>query len=57
MPYDSKVKEYFQEADALLKDSKAEFIAIGRKTDLVNNYNFESDIKLYKSVSDLLKEL
>lgn len=57
MPYDSKVKEYFQEADALLKDSKAEFIAIGRKTDLVNNCNFESNIKLYKSVSDLLKEL
>ena len=57
MPYDSKVKEYFKEADALLNDSEAQFIAIGRKTDLVKNLNFKSNIKLYKSVSDLLKEL
>jgi len=57
MPYDSKVKEYFKEADALLKESEAQFIAIGRKTDLVNNLKFKSNIKLYKSVSDLLKEL
>ena len=57
MPYDSKVKEYFKEADALLNDSEAEFIAIGRKTDLVKNLNFKSNIKLHKSVSDLLKEL
>ena len=57
MPYDSKVKEYFKEADALLKESEAQFIAIGRKTDLVSNLKFKSNIKLYKSVSDLLKEL
>lgn len=57
MPYDSKVKDYFKQADALLKESEAQFIAIGRKTSLVNNLSFKSNIKLYKSVSDLLKEL
>ncbi len=57
MPYDDKVKDYFKEADSLLKGSKTELIAIGNKTNLVNSLNFESNIKLYKSVSDMLKEL
>lgn len=57
MPYDSKVEDYFKEVDAALKESKTELIAIGNKTNLVKNHNFESNIKLYKSVPDLLKEL
>jgi DNA-binding transcriptional MerR regulator len=57
MPYDAKVEGYFKEIDSKLKDTKCKLIAIGNKTVLINNLNFDSNIKLYKSVSDLLKEL
>ena len=57
MPFDAKVEDYFKEIDASLKGLKHQLIATGNKINLVNNLNFESNIKLYKSVSDLLKEL
>ncbi|ARV13909.1 MerR family transcriptional regulator [Polaribacter sp. SA4-12] len=57
MPFDAKVEEYFKEIDGILKGVKHQLIATGNKTNLVSNLNFESNIKLYKSVSDLLKEL
>ena len=57
MPYDDKVEGYFEEIDVILKNTNHQLIAIGNKTNLVNDLNFESNIKLFKSVSDLLKEL
>lgn len=57
MPYNAKVEEYFKEIDAILKGVKHQLIATGNKTNLVKNLKFNSNIKLYKSVSDLLKEL
>ena len=57
MPFDAKVEDYFKEIDASLKGLKHQLFATGNKINLLNNLNFESNIKLYKSVSDLLKEL
>ena len=57
MPYDAKVDDYFKDIDTALKGSNNQFLATGNKTNLVSNLNFKSNIKLYKSVSDLLKEL
>ncbi|MEQ6122773.1 MerR family transcriptional regulator [Pseudotenacibaculum sp. MALMAid0570] len=57
MPYDDKITEYFYEIDDLLKNSKHSLIAIGRKVVDVENLDFQSNITLYHSVSNLLKEL
>lgn len=57
MPYDDKIESYFEEIDTILKDKNHQLIAIGRKTSLVNNKQFNSKIELYDSVSELLKVL
>ena len=57
MPYDAKVAEYFKEIDVALKDTSHQLIATGSKTNLVEKVDFQSDIKLYKSVPDLLNDL
>ena len=57
MPYDDKVFEYFKELDEILKNTSHKLIALGRKTSLVKDVNFNSTISLYNSVTDLLKEL
>ena len=57
MPYDDKIESYFNEIDTILKDKNHQLIAIGRKTNLVNNKQFNSKIELYDSVSELLKVL
>ena len=57
MPYEDKIESYFKQIDTSLKGTKHQLIAIGAKTNLVDNINFDSNIKLYKSVSELLKEL
>lgn len=56
-PDTNKVESYFKEIDTILKGTNHELIAIGRKTQLVENQNFKSKIALYNSVADLLKEL
>lgn len=56
-PYDDKISEYFYEIDDILKRSKHKLIAIGRKAMDASNYNFESQISLYPSISELLKVL
>ena len=57
MPYDDKVEDYFKEIDTILKDTKHQLIAIGRKSNLVDSENFTSKIILHNSVEDLLKVL
>lgn len=55
MPYNDKVLDYFKKLDSILKDTKHQLIATGRKTQLVKNHHFKATIELYDSVSDLLK--
>jgi DNA-binding transcriptional MerR regulator len=57
MPYDDKIEEYFNEINTILKDTKHQFIAVGRKTDLINKLNLDSKIDLYSSIVDLLNKL
>ena len=57
MPYDDDLEVYFNKIDNILKDTDHQLIAIGQKSSLVNTENFKSKIELYKSVSDVLKEL
>jgi DNA-binding transcriptional MerR regulator len=57
MPYDDKIEAYFKEIDTILKETKHQLIAIGRKTNLVNKLTFNSNIQFYNSVEDLLKEI
>ena len=57
MPYSDKVFEYFQEIDTILEGSKHSLIAIGKKTNEVKEVSFKSNVYLYESVKDLLKEL
>ena len=56
-PYDDKIADYFSEIDDILKNSKHALIAIGRKTADVSGYDFQSNISLYSSVTELLKVL
>ncbi len=56
-PYDDKLTDYFYEIDNILKGSKHSLIAIGRKAMDLTSYDFTSDITLYSSVTELLKEL
>lgn len=55
MPYDDKVEDYFKEIDLILSDTDHQLIAIGRKTEILNDINFKAKITLYNSVTDLLK--
>ena len=57
MPYDDKVEDYFNEISVILKDTNHQFIAVGRKTHLVNKLNLDSKIALHNSVADLLIKL
>ena len=57
MPYDDKVADYFYQMDDILKNSEHSLIAIGKKAMDMKSYDFNSNISLYPSVSDLLKVL
>lgn len=57
MPYDDKLADYFYQIDDILKNSEHSMIAIGRKAMDMESYDFNSEISLYPTVSDLLKEL
>lgn len=56
-PYDDRLADYFYEIDDILKGSKHSLIAIGRKAMDVASYDFNSEISLYPSVTELLKVL
>lgn len=57
MPLDDKVPDYFYQIDSILKNSEHSLIAIGKKAMDMKNHEFVSEIKLYPTVSDLLKVL
>ena len=56
-PYNDKIVDYFNEIDDILKQSKHNLIAIGKKTADVKELDFKSNIYLYESVKDLLNVL
>jgi hypothetical protein len=56
-PYDDQVVDYFYQIDDILKDSKHSMIALGRKAMDVQNLEFQSNIKIYPTVTELLKVL
>ena len=56
-PYDDNVEAYFFEIDSILNQSNHSLIAIGNKAMSCNNLQFQSNISLYPSTLDLLKEL
>ena len=56
-PYDDKVEDYFAEINEVMENTENSFIATGRKIEKIKNLNLGSNIKLYDSISDLLKVL
>ena len=56
-PYEDKIEDYFNQIENILKDTKHEFIAIGRKTSSLKNKDYKFNISFFDSVSDLLKVL
>ena len=56
-PYDDKIENYFNEINEVMKGTKNQFIATGRKVDKVRHLPLGDNVKLYDSISDLLKIL
>tara|TARA_B110000003_G_scaffold233634_1_gene236969 strand:- start:10487 stop:11380 length:894 start_codon:yes stop_codon:yes gene_type:complete len=56
-PYDDKINDYFNQIDITLKKSNHSLIAIGKKAMNFSNHKFDSQISIYPTVSELLKEL
>ncbi|MEE9407270.1 MAG: MerR family transcriptional regulator [Polaribacter sp.] len=57
MPYDDKVEDYFNIINKILVETNHEFIAVGKKIELLNKDNYSPQISFYTSISDLLKVL
>ena len=53
-PFDDKVMSYFKSIDEKIANTKHRLIAFGRKTALVEANNFDSNITLYPSLTELL---
>ena len=56
-PYDDKIADYFNDLDTILNKSNHSLIAIGKKAMHFNTFDFKSQVLLYPTVSELLKEL
>jgi len=56
-PYDDKVLGYFEEIESILQKTKHEFIAVGRKTSLIKNNEYNFNVSFFDTVTDLLKVL
>lgn len=56
-PYDDKITDYFNELDTILNNSNHSLIAIGKKAMEFLNHDFQSQISLYPTISELLKEI
>lgn len=56
-PYDDKIEEYFNEINEVMNSTKNNFIATGRKVEKIKHLELGKNIKLYDSISDLLKVL
>lgn len=56
-PYDDKLEDYFDEINDVMNNTNNTFIATGRKIEKIKHLDLGSNIKLYDSISDLLKVL
>ena len=56
-PYDDKITDYFNELDTILNKSNHSLIAIGKKVMEFLNHDFQSQISLYPTIPELLKEI
>lgn len=56
-PYDDKIEDYFKEIDEVMSTTKNKFIAVGRKVEKIKSMDLNSNVELYDSISDLLKDL
>lgn len=56
-PYDDDIVEYFNTMDNIISLSSHSLIAIGKKVMQFSSNNFKSQISLYPSISELLKEI
>ena len=56
-PYHDKITDYFNELDTILNNSNHSLIAIGKKAMEFLNHDFQSQISLYPTISELLKEI
>lgn len=55
MPYDDKIEEYFKEINEVIKGTQHQFLATGFKTEKVKHLDLDFNIKLFASISELLK--
>lgn len=56
-PYEDKVLDYFKEIDAILETTNHKMLAVGNRVLTVKDVDFNSDIKMYKSVIELLDDI
>ncbi|GAB7256799.1 MerR family transcriptional regulator [Polaribacter sp. OB-PA-B3] len=56
-PYDDKVEEYFKELETILSGTKHEFVAIGRKTELVKHNTYNFNVSFFNTVTDVLNDI
>ncbi|WP_299108110.1 MerR family transcriptional regulator [uncultured Tenacibaculum sp.] len=56
-PYDDKIVNYFYEIEDILKETNHSLIAVGKKAMDVADLEFNSDIKVFSSVIELIKSL
>ena len=56
-PYDDKIEDYFKEIDEVMSTTKNKFIAVGRKVEKIKSMDLNSNVELYDSIADLLKDL
>ena len=54
-PYEDKIEDYFKQIENVLENTAHEFIAIGRKTSLLKDKHFKSNISFFDTVIDVLK--
>ena len=56
-PYDDDIVDYFDTLDSIISTTSHTLIAIGKKVMQFSSNNFKSQISLYPSISELLKEI
>jgi DNA-binding transcriptional MerR regulator len=56
-PYNDKIESYFKKINTFLEGKQHQFIAVGKRTELVKDIKFTSKINFYSSIPDLLKVL
>ena len=56
-PYEDDIVDYFDTLDSIISTTSHTLIAIGKKVMQFSSKNFKSQISLYPSISELLKEI